>query len=240
MTIATAVARHYGLLTPEERFWLILAAGARGDAAEHARLLAAGQRVLLRVQDHAAFAHAFAEVSVLLFTELLDNAAEYVEAFLRADSAVLEDPNTATERTDDDAEGTNEDDAGEPEAGSGGEAAAACPGRSIADRYMAVALAAGFTLKTKADGWKLFCARLGVPPLAAWAGLPGLPRLERALALAEQAAFVPEGMVRWLNEIRPPGEAEVTALPWNAETAAEGIDRLFRERAAWWGGEVGS
>jgi hypothetical protein len=98
-------------------------------------------------------------------------------------------------------------------------------------------LASGFLLKAKADGWKLFCERLGVPPLAAWAGLPGLARLERALALAERTAFVPEGMVRWLNAVRPAGEPAVTALPWAAETTAAGIDRLFRERVAWWGGE---
>ncbi len=39
---ANAVARHYALLTPEERFQLILAAGARGDDAEQDRLIRAG------------------------------------------------------------------------------------------------------------------------------------------------------------------------------------------------------
>jgi hypothetical protein len=106
----------------------------------------------------------------------------------------------------------------------------------VVDRWLGVALASGFLLKAKADGWKLFCARLSVPPFAAWAGLPGLARLERALGLAEQAAFVPEGMVRWLNDVRPAGAPAVTAAPWTAEAAA-GIDRLFQERVAWWGGQ---
>jgi hypothetical protein len=230
MTTASAVARHYGLLTPEERFRLILAAGARADEAERGRLLGAGRRITLGMPDHAPYAHAFAELSVLIFAELLDGAAEYLEAFLRADGAEAPDADEVVDGQDkkDAAEGAE---AGAGAAGPGEE------GRSATERLLGVALAAGFLLKSKADGWKLFCARLGVPPLAAWAGLPGLARLERALALAERAAFAPEDMVRWLNDVRPAGAPAVTDLPWTAAEAAAGIERLFRERVAWWGGE---
>jgi hypothetical protein len=229
MTTASAVTRQYGLLTPEERFRLILAAGARADEAEQGRLLSAGRRITLGLPDHAPYAHAFDELSVLVFIDLLDSAAGYLEAFLQADSAELHGADAVGEdQGDDEAEGAEAGAAGtEP----GGE------GQSVVDRWLGVALASGLLLKSKADGWKLFCARLNVPPFAAWAGLPGLARLERALALAEEAAFVPEGLVRWLNGVRPAGAPEVTAVPWTAEDAAAGLDRLFRERVAWWGGE---
>ena len=39
---ASTVTKHYGLLTPEERFRLILAAGGRGDEAEQDRLVSTG------------------------------------------------------------------------------------------------------------------------------------------------------------------------------------------------------
>jgi hypothetical protein len=229
MTTASAVTRQYGLLTPEERFRLILAAGARGDADEQGRLRRAGGRLTLGLPDHAPYAHAFDELSWLVFIELLDSAAAYLEAFLQADSAEL----------------CNTDEVGEDQGGDEGEgaeagAAGAGPGgagRSAVDRWLGIALASGLLLKSKADGWKLFCGRLSVPPFAAWAGLPGLARVERALALAQEAAFVPEGLVRWLNGVRPAGAPEVTAVPWTAEEAAAGLDRLFRERVAWWGGQ---
>ena len=77
---ANAIARNYGCLTPEERFRLILAAGGRGDEAERERLMKAGGRITLVMSDHAPFAHAFAEIALLVFIELLDAASSYLEA----------------------------------------------------------------------------------------------------------------------------------------------------------------
>jgi hypothetical protein len=46
------------------------------------------------------------------------------------------------------------------------------PGKTSAwMRCLDIALAAGFVLRAKADGWKLFCERLTVPPFALWEGL---------------------------------------------------------------------
>src|SRR5438094_7129158 len=81
---ATAVARHYGSLTPEERFRLILAAGARGDKAEQDRLASAGGRITLSVPDFSPHARAFADLELITFVELLDAAATYLELFHRA------------------------------------------------------------------------------------------------------------------------------------------------------------
>jgi hypothetical protein len=212
------LAQHYGSLTPEERFRLIVAAGARGDQAEQARLISAGGRIRLSFQDHAPHAHAFGELAVQVYLDLLEEAARYADAFdlLRVDQSG----------------GEPGDEAGDAEA----EDAAAEEEGTPAIRRLDLVLVAGFVLRTKAEGWKLFCARLSVPPFALMEGLPGFDRLRRALALTERAAFVPEGFLRWLNEARPAGAAEMSEVPLTAEGVADEVERLFRDRVAWWGG----
>jgi hypothetical protein len=213
---ANTLARHYGTLTPEERFRLILAASGRGDEAERDRLAHAGGRIRLSMQDHAPYSHALHELSVLIFVELLEEAARYLEALDRAD-----DPFDFFE----------EDETEE-------ESAAGRRKRSLSERSLDLALAAGFVLRTKAEGWKLFCERSTLSPFAVWEGLPGLERLQRALELAEQAAFVPEGFLRWLNDRRPAGEPERTEVPsWlTVEGVADATAKMFQGRVAWWRG----
>jgi hypothetical protein len=80
---ANAVARHYAELTPEERFRLILAAGARGDEAEQERLKAAGERITLSMPDHSPYGHAFDELATLVFLELVEEASKHDDAFHR-------------------------------------------------------------------------------------------------------------------------------------------------------------
>ena len=99
-----------------------------------------------------------------------------------------------------------------------------------------LAYAAGFLLRTKADGWKLFCERMTLSPFALWEYLPGFARLQRALTLAEKASFVPEGFLRYLNTIRPAGRPELTEGPLTVEGLADATAKLFQDRVAWWGG----
>lgn len=73
--------------------------------------------------------------------------------------------------------------------------------------------AAAFVLWVKAEGWRLFCERMEVPPFLIWEQFPGYDRLKKSLALAERDAFDPEGYRRWLNEIRSKGGSEVTNFP---------------------------
>jgi hypothetical protein len=108
--------------------------------------------------------------------------------------------------------------------------------RPIFQRYLDLALAAGFVLRTKAEGWKLFCKRLTIPSFALWEGLPGFDRLQRALNSSEKMAFEAEGFLRWLNAIRPAGEPERLKVPLTAEGLADANEELFRERVDWWGG----
>lgn len=214
-----AVARHYDRLTPEERFRLMLAASGRGDDAERDRLANAGARITLSMRDHAPYAHAFDELALLVYVELVDEAARYLDAFERADDGR-------------DLCGIPEDEAEEASEGEGCDADGRPPWR----RYLDLALAAGYVLRTKADGWQRFCQRLNVPPWLLWDGLPGCDRLQRALALTERAAFVPEGFVRWLNAVRPADAPELTAAPLTVDGIAAATETAFRQRAAWWGG----
>jgi hypothetical protein len=224
---ATALAKNYGSLTPEERFRLILAAGARGDDAERERLVKAGGRITLSMQDHAPYAHAFNELARLVFIELLEEAGRYLDAFARSDDTRdLHGKNNEEEGSGDAADV-------EPDTPGVADEARARPAWQ---RALDLALAAGFVLRTKAEGWKLFCERLSVPPFVLWQQLPGFDRLQRALTLAERAAFAPEGFVRWLNRIRPAGEPERTEVPLTVEGMADATGELFQARVEWWSG----
>jgi hypothetical protein len=226
---ANAIARHYDRLTPEERFRLILAASGRGDEAERDRLANAGERITLSVPDHSPYAAAFDELALLVFIELLEGAAGYFELFVR----------TGDDRDafgDEGPEGEDGDEAEEERDAKAGPGPAEDDGRPAWQRSLELAHAAGFVLRTRADGWERFCERLNVPPFLGWEGLPGFDRVRRALALTEWAALSPEGFLRWLNAVRPAGKPERTSIPLTAEGLADATTKLFQERAEWWGG----
>jgi hypothetical protein len=222
---AKTIARHYDRLTPEERFQLILAASGRGDEAERERLVRVGQWIKLALPDHAPYAHALNELALLTYLELLEAAACYRDALDRAgdtgDGSCKE-----AEQAEAEADAKADVDAG----------ASYAHERPAWQRTLDLALAAGFTLRTKAAGWQRFCERLHVPPFLLWQDLPGFDRLQRALALAEQAAFVPEGMRCWLNTIRPAGAPELAEVPLAVEDVADATEETFRQRVRWWGG----
>ncbi|HEY7157969.1 MAG TPA: hypothetical protein VH575_28695 [Gemmataceae bacterium] len=217
-----AIAKHYDCLTPEERFRLILAASGRGDDEERDRLGRTGRTITLSVQDHAPHAHAFDEVATMIFLDLLDEAAGYLDVL-----AAVREEETVNDADDQDANGDTYSEVDEAEE---------------ADEWLSdpwdLPLACGFLLRTKVEGWKLFCERLNIPPVLLWEPLPGYQRLQRALALAEKIAFYPEGFRRWMNERRPEGapELKLTDLPFTVERIADANQELFRERLAWWGG----
>ena len=79
---------------------------------------------------------------------------------------------------------------------------------------------------------------MDIPPFAAWERLPGFARLQHALRIAERAAFTPEGMLRWMNDIGPAGKPELVELPTSltAEAYAAESEAMFRQRVEWWGG----
>jgi len=228
-----AAAKYYHCLTPEERFRLLLAASARGDAAERARLISAGQTIRLVMADHAPYAAAFHEVALALFTDLVEEAAVYQDASRRVDAVAFEEAAEAGQQ---------------PDAASSGIAPADSVARSKSMwlRCLDLALAAGYVLRAKVDGWKLFCTRLTMPPFAQWEGWPGLERLKRALVLAEGsdalpgAAFEAEGMLRFLNGIRPQREPELAQVQLTARAIADELEGIYRTTVAHQGGPARS
>jgi hypothetical protein len=228
---APPLAKNYKCLTPEERFRLILAASGRGDEAERDRLAHAGERIALSFQDHAPYGQAFGELSLLTFIELLEEAASYQEGFAIAndtrDTCGADEDEEESDDTCEETDAPADDDAAQEDASQ----EPACV------RALDLALASGYMLRTKANGWKLFCERLNVPPFLLWEEFPGFDRVQRALALAEKAAFVPEGFLVWLNRVRPKGEPEYTAVPLTVEGVADSNAEAFRHRVHWWAGE---
>jgi hypothetical protein len=217
---AAPLAKNYKCLTPEERFRLILAASGRGDDTERDRLAHGGGKITLSLPDHAPYAQAFNDLAFLTFIELLEEAAHYQEAFALTDKFGDDEDEEESE------DGSEETDAQVDEG----------PKEPVWSRALDIALAAGYMLRTKANGWKLFCERLNVPPLLIWEIHPGFERVQRALALAEKAAFNAEGFLRWLNRVRPKGAPELTTVPLTAEGVADANAKAFRHRVEWWGG----
>jgi hypothetical protein len=163
----------------------------------------------------------------------LEQAALYFDAFVKSDDArdIFGDDE---EEENDEAEAGDDAEAEKPTA----ELSKANAGKRPAwQRFLDVALAAGYMLRTKAEGWKLFCERMNLPPFLMWKMFPGFDRLQRALAQTEKAAFRPDGFLRWLNGIRPAGTPEQTEVPLTVEGVADSTAKLFQARVAWWDGD---
>jgi hypothetical protein len=222
---ANGISKHYGKLTAEERFRLILAASARGDETERDRLRSAGRRISLSMSDHCPYHDAFGELALLAFIELLDAAACYGE--------VLASAGEADDLSEDDGEGGEQGDTAECESRAGAEsrpAYARAGGRSDSQRSHDIVLAAGFVLRTKLDGWRLFCQRKSIPPFALWEGLPGFGRIQDARDLAERVAFDPDGVVGWMNLVRRQGKPEATLERLiSPESIAGALEKDFQQ-----------
>ncbi len=213
------ITRNYDLLTPEERLGLIIAAGVREDDAEQRRLVQMAKSIGLAMADYEPFAYSFRDLSMLTFIELVEEAIRYRDAWHQVVNSL--DPVDEKEGADSDG-GTPDDDQVDD--------------LSDWERSFNLALAAGYVLKAKADGWKLFCERLRIPPFVLMENLPGFARLERSLAQTDEATLAPEGFRRWLNRIRPAGEPELIEIPLTAEGMAAEAEVFFRKEAQRWGG----
>ncbi len=102
------------------------------------------------------------------------------------------------------------------------------------ERSRDLALAAGFLLRAKANGWTHFCEQMQVPPFLLWESLPGFTHLKYALALAEDFAFTIEEFLKWLNRLRSMSAQKLIGVS-AAEVAAE-YEEAFRCGVQWWGG----
>jgi hypothetical protein len=234
----TGLTRLYSEIDPEERFRLILAAGARGDTVEQERLVAAGKKVTYVMPEHAPAAHAFNELALLTFIELQDAAGFYRDAMLideqdchlrqitgRGDEVEAgPEENEGAARDEESIDGDDEGDETEDDG--------RWPGES---RAFDVVLAAGCVFREKVRGWELFCERLSVPPYSLWTGLPGYDRFEKLLKTSESIAFTRKGLRRWLNRTKAAGEPDSKRV-LSAERLADAAEAMYRERVKWWGG----
>ena len=209
------LAKGYARLTAEERFRLILSASGRGDESERNRLTNAGKTIPQSVQDHSPYARAFDELALTTFMDLVEHGTRYLEGIAGARG-----------KRRDSVEDELEDELVSEEV------EMECP---TWRRYLDLALADGFTLRTKVEGWKLFCERLTIPHFLLWQHLPGFDRLQCALTLAEKAAFTSEGFRCWLNRIRPAGAPECKEVALSIGGVAAEFEAFFRERAQGWG-----
>lgn len=163
----------------------------------------------MTMSDYTPYSQAFCELSSFYFIELQDHAASYMDSFVRADlidMATIGPPKhgpTDAEEDEDDADDTPDDedtggDSSEAEAEDtdDSDVNAETPAMSAGERWFRQAMAVGFVLKRKTEGWKLFCERLNIPPFLLWQEFPGFQRLQIALDLTEKAAFVQRGFVR--------------------------------------------
>jgi hypothetical protein len=241
---AKSLSKNYHSLTPEERFRLILAASGRGDDLERDRLGRAGKRITLSMEDHAPYAHAFDELALMTFLDLLDHAARFFDAIacLKATYNLNGIAGLARTKTGQDAPDDAAQSPSTPRAKTevegcqrpAGGAPACIPADLERDIHRALAI--GFVLRTLTDGWKLFCEELNVPPLVIWQCLPGFYRLQTALALNENAPFGPEQYLQWCNSIRPTDTPEITEFALTADAIAAGTKNIYRDRVRWWGG----
>jgi hypothetical protein len=53
---------------------------------------------------------------------------------------------------------------------------------------------------------------------------------------AQEATFVPDGFLRWLNDVRPPGQPELSHVPLTVEGVADAIEKRYRDSVNRWGG----
>jgi hypothetical protein len=231
------LAKHYGALTVEERYRLIMAAVGRGDDAEKDRLANAARRTLFSVADYGPFIRAFGELALLTYIDLLACAADYLEC---VDWAL---DNPPPDRAGNEAEGEAAE-VGPPavgQGGPGGEAAGAegtdagperDAGRAPTGRRARdLALLSGYEFKAKFDGWNLFCERWNVPPrFINWELLPGFDRLQDALELAGEAGVSRERFWECLSGQRDSaGDPELTDTGvMSPEACAEFLEARFR------------
>jgi hypothetical protein len=216
------LANYYSQLSAEERFRLIVAAGDRGDETEREKLRSASKRITFSNVDYSPFAQALQELAILIFLELVEDAAMYRAAFDRWNDA---------------------EEMGIIDGKKYIPAMAKKKALTHKDHSFGLFLAEGFILRTKATGWKLFSERMGIAPFGMWQYLPGFERLQSELNIVEGtpdrpgSAYTPKGVVRWLNTVRPSGDPEVTeAKIVTAVRFADSFDAAFRKRVGWWGG----
>ena len=212
---ANAIAKHYDKLTPEERFCLGMAAHARGDDVEFARLRDSCRSITVRILDWNPLKSAFDELALRVFIELQEWVADHFQKITLIDT----------------------DELGIWDSDENGLPLHPVARHLKLPTHCLSTRSSGFILKTKADGWKLFCERLNIEPLTFWEKLPGFKRLQNTLFVVETDHYTPDEMARWCNRVRKAGVPETTVdgLISPSKVANE-LEETFRHLVKWAGG----
>lgn len=206
------MATNYAYLTPEERFRLLMAARGRGDDVEHDRVARSGKRITLSMRDYAPHADAFKELALHVYIELLDHVARFEDAISRVRLARRTKPDNR-------------------------DASVATQAEQDPNEWPTDYLqAAAFIVRRYADGWRLFCESMNIPPYVLWEILSGYERVQTRLSQAEDVAYASEEFVSWLNSVKPEDHPELHANPYTAEGIARQLDELYESATRWWGG----
>jgi hypothetical protein len=207
-----ATTKLYDQLTAEERFRLIMAAKGRGDEAERDRLVRSAPRHSYHMWHHEPYCDAFQELSTLIFLDIV----EFATCQLKTWELVRDNfPDNGAEDAAKKHEKTF---------------------RPMWHVFTELALAIGYQLRIRRDGWILFCERLSVPPFLLWENLTGFERLQDNLERCDKLdIFSPQGMASWLNYVRQTGELEIKMEELETpEIIARILDQRFRHGVQKW------
>ena len=188
-----SVTKLYVHLKPEERVPLIIAAQARGDAAELERLIESAPRLSCSVADFSDLEQHFLFLSLVARIELLDLAARMQDALAAGESLFDMQGDEFDEQLDADAE-----------------------------QWHRVAKAIGFLFKVRLAGWRLFCEQLLIDADGYWSGLSGTEVLTRAEQRAAITTFDLEGMTDFIRgkvEASKLPTAESVAAAWQRQVS---------------------
>jgi hypothetical protein len=176
--------------------------------------------------DYAPWAYAFTELAMISFMEIVEIASTHQDAmggWREVVKGLKRKKAAEPEAMDDEPQGLPDPDRLSDE-------------EEFELKLLRAVFGLGFILKTKIDGWKLFCERMNVPAFTIWESLPGYERLAKAMAEVDEkktdfpTAFLAEHMLRFLQNNRPKGFPEPTEDSlFSAEAYADGLDKMLRE-----------
>ena len=197
------LAKFYDQLTPHERVPLIMAAGARGDQAEHKRLSASAPKEAYEVPNYYGLAKALKEAGYFHLLTLLDLAANFWPWWGLWLSYGLRDPSeTATKKR----RGGQKRSLQTLERRAGGIV------RYYASRFVA-----------HEEGWKQFCSELQIDPEAQLNFMIGWETIRRTEESARNLAFTDEEAALFVHfeSVAVEGDASLQKRPAPVETAEE-------------------
>ena len=101
-------------------------------------------------------------------------------------------------------------------------------------------LAAGYMLRVKVEGWKLFCKRerffTEANAFASWKSLPGFDRLKQAVDFADTATYTStDEFIRWHHVYADKHNIRKWAEAPTAESFADTLALTFQDLVKWWG-----